>query len=31
MTSLYFHTPQEKISGFAAGMVAWWSSYALAG
>ena len=31
MTSLYFHTPQEKVSGFAAGVLGWWSSYVLAG
>lgn len=31
MTSLYFHTPQEKVSGFAAGVLGWWSSYTLAG
>lgn len=31
MTSLYFHTPQEKLSGFAAGVLGWWCSYTLAG
>jgi len=31
MTSLYFHTPQEKISGFVVGLGAWWGSYVLAG
>lgn len=31
MTSLYFHTPQEKMSGFVVGLGAWWGSYVLAG
>lgn len=30
MTSLYFHTPQEKFTGLLAGVVGWWISFTLA-
>lgn len=30
MTSLYFHTPQEKFTGLLAGVVGWWLSFSLA-
>ncbi|KAK9899054.1 hypothetical protein P389DRAFT_42925 [Cystobasidium minutum MCA 4210] len=30
MTSLYFHTPQEKFTGLLAGIVGWWVSFSLA-
>lgn len=29
MTSLYFHTPQEKFTGLLAGIVGWWVSFNL--
>lgn len=29
MTSLYFHTPQEKFTGLLAGILGWWVSYNL--
>lgn len=29
MTSLYFHTPQEKFTGLLAGIVGWWVSFSL--
>lgn len=30
MTSLYFHTPQEKFTGLLAGVLGWWVSFNLA-
>lgn len=30
MTSLYFHTPQEKFTGLLAGVLGWWVSFSLA-
>jgi hypothetical protein len=30
MTSLYFHTPQEKFTGLLAGVIGWWVSFTIA-